>query len=74
MFNFQHTDLPIISKPVYVNFKQRDYSNLFYGLQLIYEITVNSNIECNPLPKNINLDEQKSKPILSRNLNLRGRK
>lgn len=58
MFNYQQTDLPILGRPSYVNFKQRDYSNYFYGLQLIYGFTVNSNIVCDPIPQNLNIKEQ----------------
>lgn len=65
MFNYQQTDLPILGKPTYVGFKQRDYSSYFYGLQLIYGFVVNSNIECNPLPQNLNINETAPTPIPS---------
>lgn len=63
MFNYQQTDLPILGRPTYVGFQQRDYSNYFYGLQLIYQFTVNSNIECNPLPQNLNMDSENIPPM-----------
>lgn len=55
MLNYQQTDLPIINRPIYYGFKSRDYSNYFYGLQLIYQFVVNSNIECAPTPQNLNI-------------------
>lgn len=45
MFNNRTDNL--FGKINYIDFKQRDYSNHFYGLQLIYGFSVNSNIECN---------------------------
>ena len=74
MFNYQQTDLPILGRPSYVGFKQRDYSNYFYGLQLIYGFIINSNIECNPLPQNLNINENiiYPPPFISKVLN-RGR-
>ena len=61
MFNYQQTDLPILGRPTYIGFKQRDYSNYFYGIQLIYGFLVNSNIECIPTPQNLNILEQNNK-------------
>ena len=55
MLNYQQTDLPIINRPIYYGFKSRDYSNYFYGLQLVYQFVVNSNIECVPIPQNLNI-------------------
>lgn len=55
MLNYQQTDLPIINRPIYYGFKSRDYSNYFYGLQLVYQFVVNSNIECAPIPQNLNI-------------------
>ena len=55
MLNYQQTDLPIVNRPIYYGFKSRDYSNYFYGLQLIYQFVVNSNIECAPTPQNLNI-------------------
>ena len=31
-------------------------SNYFYGFQLMYELTINSNIVCNPEPQNLNMN------------------
>lgn len=53
MFNNKFVDLPIETNPVSYNFKVRDYSSQFYGLQLVYEITINSNVQCFTLPRNI---------------------
>lgn len=58
MLNYQMTDLPIFSKPVSNSFQQRDYSNYYYGLQLIYGFPVNSNIVCDPTPQNLNIREK----------------
>lgn len=55
MLNYQQTDLPIVNRPIYYGFKSRDYSNYFYGLQLVYQFVVNSNIECAPIPQNLNI-------------------
>ena len=60
MFNYQLIDLPITNKPEYIGFACKDYNNYFYGLQIIYQVTVNSNIECNPSPQNININRIKN--------------
>jgi hypothetical protein len=51
MFNNKLVDLPIETNPVSYNFKVRDYSSQFYGLQLVYEVTINSNVQCFTLPR-----------------------
>ena len=56
MLNNQQTDLPIVNKPYLRGFQPRDYSNYFYGFQLIYELSVNSNITCDPSPQNLNIN------------------
>lgn len=53
MFNNKFVDLPIETNPVSYNFKVRDYSSQFYGLQLVYEITINSNIQCGSIPRSV---------------------
>lgn len=58
MLNYQQTDLPIVNRPIYYGFKSRDYSNYFYGLQLVYQFVVNSNIECAPIPQNLNIKKK----------------
>ena len=58
MFNYQLTDLPIFNKPEYIGFKCKDYSNYFYGLQIIYQLTLNSNIDCSNSPKNLNIRDR----------------
>lgn len=50
MFNNQQLTIPIVNKSQYYGFRMKDYSSYFYGLQLIYEFYVNSNVECNPQP------------------------
>lgn len=40
------TDLPIENKPYLVGFQPRDYSFEFYGVQMRYRLTVNSNVIC----------------------------
>ena len=56
MLNNKLTDLPIENKPFLIGFQPRDYSNYFYGFQLMYELTINSNIVCNPEPQNLNIN------------------
>lgn len=48
--NNQLTDLPIYNKPWLIGFQPRDYSNYFYGYQVLYKLSVNSNVECMPKP------------------------
>lgn len=48
MLNNQVTDLPIENRPFLRGFQPRDYSNYYYGYQLLYELYVNSNVTCNP--------------------------
>lgn len=50
MLNNQLTDLPIIGKPYLRGFQTRVYSDYFHGVQLIYNLQVNSVIECNYVP------------------------
>jgi hypothetical protein len=50
MLNNQVTDLPIEGRPFLRGFQPRDYSNYFYGFQMIYEVVVNSNAVCNAEP------------------------
>ena len=81
MLNNQQTDLPIMNRPYLRGFQPRDYSNLFYGFQLLYEVSINSNIDCSPEPSNLNVKpEEVSVPIpqkvntfmgLPKNLNLK---
>lgn len=54
MLNNQLTDLPIANKPYLRGFQPRDYSQYFYGVQMIYTLSVNSNVGCSE----INLDSQ----------------
>ena len=56
MLNDKITDLPIVNKPFLRGFQPRDYSNYFYGFQVIYELLVNSNVTCNPEPQNLNIE------------------
>lgn len=51
LLNNQMTDLPIEGVPYSRGYQPRDYSNYFYGFQLLYELWINSNVECNPTPK-----------------------
>ena len=76
MLNNQITDLPIVNKPYLRGFQPRDYSNYFYGFQVIYELSINSNIACNAKPQNLNIEENSTIKIpsyLPKNLNLRNR-
>lgn len=76
MINNQITDLPIVNKPYLRGFQPRDYSNYFYGFQVIYELCINSNIACSPKPQNLNIEENSSIKIpsyLPKNLNLRNK-
>ena len=50
MFNNQVLTIPTIGKSQYYGFRMKDYSSYYYGIQLIYELYVNSNVECNPQP------------------------
>lgn len=83
MLNNKLTDLPIENKPYSTGFQPRDYSNYFYGVQMKYELMINSNIICDPQPQNIgnsldgnfvpikNNKEEKIIPsFLPKNLNL----
>ena len=56
IFNNQIVDLPISGNPFSYPFRVKDYSSAYYGLQLVYSMNVNSNIECGSLPNNINLE------------------
>lgn len=40
------TDIPIVNRVQYRAMAQRDYSNYFYGIQLIYNLQVSSNVSC----------------------------
>lgn len=75
MINNQLTDLPIENKPYLRGFQPRDYSNYFYGFQLMYELSVNSNIICNPEPQNLNINRNEPDiqipNFLPKNLNLK---
>lgn len=55
--NNQLTDLPIVNKPYLIGFQPRDYSNFFYGFQLLYKLTINSNVDCNSTPLNLTFGE-----------------
>ena len=46
MINNVKTDWPIYNRPQYRSMEQRDYSNYFYGIQLIYNLQINSNVVC----------------------------
>ena len=64
----------IVGKPYLRGFQPRDYSNYFYGFQVIYELSINSNIACNPKPQNLNIEENSTIKIpsyLPKNLNLK---
>lgn len=58
MFNNKKPDLPIIGSTQYYDFNVKDYSSAYYGIQVIYDLTLNSNIDCSPEPKNINLNKE----------------
>lgn len=47
MFNNKFLTIPVVSRSQYYGFRMKDYSSYFYGLQLIYELYVDSNIGCN---------------------------
>ena len=65
MLNNKLTDLPIENKPYSYGFQPRDYSNYFYGVQLKYNLIINSNIICDPTPQNDvnNLKLEEERPI-----------
>lgn len=67
MFNNQNVDLPIEGRPISYPFVVKDYSSAYYGIQLIYGLSINSNIECFSLPKNIstinNQKDDSPKPV-----------
>ena len=66
MLNNKLTDLPIENKPYSRGYQPRDYSNYFYGFQMIYELIVNSNILCSAVPQNLNLGaDQPNLPLLT---------
>ena len=46
MFNYQFLTIPIIGRSRYYGFRVKDYSSYYYGLNLIYELTIDSNLEC----------------------------
>ena len=63
ILNSKITDLPITGAPYSRGFQPRDYSNYFYGLQMIYEVSVNSNIDCGGLPKNQDINSKLVYPV-----------
>ena len=50
--------MPIENKTYSKGFQPRDYQNYFYGLQMVYELNVNSNAVCTPTPKNVNIEKR----------------
>lgn len=48
MLNNQWTDLPVYGKPQLRGYQYRSYAEHFHGIQVQYQLTINSNIECNP--------------------------
>lgn len=46
MFNNKSLTLPIVNRSQYYGFRTKDYSSYFYGIQLIYELYVDSNVGC----------------------------
>lgn len=52
LLNNQLTDLPIENKPFLRGFQTRVYSEYFYGVQMLYNLKINSNIVCPSLPVN----------------------
>lgn len=50
MFNDQITTLPIFSNVLYYGVRMTDYSNYYYGLNLIYTMYVNNTVKCDPIP------------------------
>ena len=59
LLNNQLTDLPIENKPFLRGFQTRVYSEYFYGIQMLYNLKVNSNIDCPTLPTNLNINQNK---------------
>lgn len=57
LLNDQLTDLPIVNRPYLRGFQVRTYSDYFYGVQMLYNLKVNSNISCPVRPKMNNLTE-----------------
>lgn len=70
MLNNQNTNLPIEGRPIPLPFSVKSYSSAYYGIQMRYELTVNSNIICSPIPKNININNKVSnrKKFLPKNI------
>lgn len=46
MFNNQVLTIPVINRVQFYGFRVKDYSSYYYGINLIYELIVNSNISC----------------------------
>lgn len=46
MFNFQETKMDILNRPIANPLIPKNYSNMFYGYHLSYDLQVNSNIKC----------------------------
>lgn len=59
LLNNQLTDLPIENRPFLRGFQTRVYSEYFYGVQMLYNLKVNSNIDCPTLPTNLNINQNK---------------
>lgn len=59
LLNNQLTDLPIENRPFLRGFQTRVYSEYFYGIQMLYNLKVNSNIDCPTLPTNLNINQNK---------------
>ena len=55
MLNNQLTDLPIVNKPYLRGFQTRVYSDYFYGVQMLYNMKVNSTLACPITPTMNNL-------------------
>lgn len=57
LLNNQITDLPIVNKPYLRGFQNRVYSEYFYGVQMLYNLKVNSTLACPITPQMNNLTE-----------------
>lgn len=66
LLNNKLTDLPIENRPFLRGFQTRVYSEYFYGVQMLYNLKVNSNLSCPNLPTNIDINANK---IYNPNLN-----
>lgn len=64
MFNNRVTTLPIEGVANFSGFAVKEYSSAYYGIQTIYKLILNSNVECSPVPKNLKINMKEKESII----------